>query len=143
MEKDIVQYHYDELIKSLVTLSSPAEKQKYIMGYGHVGDDMIIEFENHYNLGMADYYFDIGLFTDNQLQKIDDYDKFLDEKSGEQELDFFTDFDQLNSNPIWEEIRVETSKLLRFFDKDNLDIEVTREVDNKIELTRTRLYKVR
>lgn len=86
MDKEIVQYHYDELIKSLVTLASPAEKQKYIMGYGHVGDGMIIEFESHYKLG------------------------------------FFTDF---------------------FLDKDNLDIEITREVEDNIEWTRNRLYEVK
>lgn len=143
MDKEIVQYHYDELIKSLVTLASPAEKQKYIMGYGHVGDGMIIEFESHYNLGMAEYYQNLGIFSDNQLQRLDDYDKFLDEKCDKQELEFFTDFNQLKSNAIWEEIRDETSKLLRFLDKDNLDIEITREVEDNIELTRTRLYKVK
>ncbi|MCR2804272.1 hypothetical protein [Paenibacillus soyae] len=112
MDKNIVQYHYSELIKSLITLAAPAENQKYIKGYGHVGDDMIIEFDSHYNLGMTVYYLNIGLFSDKQLQKLDDYDKFLDKKCGEQELDFFTDFDQLKSNPVWEDIRVGTSKSL-------------------------------
>lgn len=68
-------------------------------------------------------------------------DRFLSEKCNREEVDFFTDIDELKNNSAWEEIRTETSKLLKCLNKDNLDIEVTREVDKNIEWTKTKLIK--
>lgn len=140
MDKNIVLYHFDELIKTLITLSSSAEKQKYIMGYGHVGDEMIIDFDSHF-IGMANHYVETGLLTDNEIKKLEEYDRFLSEKCNREEVDFFTDIDELKNNSLWEEFRTETSKLLKSLNKDNLDIEVTREVDKNIEWTKTKLIK--
>lgn len=37
-------YCFEELLKTIILLSLPAEEQIHAMGGGHVGDEMAIEF---------------------------------------------------------------------------------------------------
>jgi hypothetical protein len=141
MDKEIIQYHFDELLKTLIILFSPAEKQKYIMGFGNVGEDMLIDFDSNFNGVMAYHYVENGFLSGNEVKKIEEYDRFLDKKCNGQTTDVFTNFDELKNTSVWKEVRPETFKLLKYLTKDNLDIEVTREIDKNIEWTKTKLIK--
>lgn len=141
MDKEIIQYHFDELLKTLIILSSPAEKQKYIMGFGNVGEDMLVDFDSHFNGVMANHYVETGFLSINEVKRLEEYDSFLDKKCNGQTTDVFINFDELKNNLVWKEIRTETFKLLKYLTKDNLDIEVTREIDKNIEWTKTKLIK--
>lgn len=141
MDKEIIQYHFDELLKTLIILSSPAEKQKYIMGFGNVGEDMLVDFDSHFNGDMGNHYVETGLLSVNQVKKLEEYDRFIDKKCKGQTTDVFTNFDELKNNSIWEEIRTETDILLKYLTKDKMDIEVKRKMDKNIEWTKTKLIK--
>ncbi|HHY72089.1 MAG TPA: hypothetical protein GX497_02450 [Bacillus bacterium] len=141
MDKEIIQYHFDELLKTLIILSSPAEKQKDIMGFGNVGEDMLVDFESHFNGVIANHYVETGFLSANEIKKLEEYDRFLDKKCNGQVIEVFTNFDKLKNNSVWEEIRTETFKLLKYISKDNLDIEITREIDKNLEWTITKLIK--
>lgn len=54
-EKETVYWKFNELIKLLITLSLPSNKQKEIMGYGAVTDEMAIDFETYYTLSFQSY----------------------------------------------------------------------------------------
>ncbi|MDQ0913888.1 hypothetical protein [Paenibacillus sp. V4I5] len=142
MEEKMVLYHFEELIKTLITLSFSAEKQKFIIGIGNVADELVIDFDTHFNEKLAILYIEIGMLSTNDIMKLNEYNKVLNEKCFSQEADFFTDFEELIINPVWEEIRYESSRLLKSLNKDNLDIEVTREVTNNVEWTKTKLIQI-
>lgn len=48
MDRELLNYNYIELLKTIKTLSLPASEQKKIMGYGNVGEDMLIDFETYF-----------------------------------------------------------------------------------------------
>ncbi|MNP51860.1 hypothetical protein D3C76_1462100 [compost metagenome] len=138
MTEEIIHYHFEELIKTIVTLSQTAEKQMYIMGFGHVGDEMVIDFEAHFSDHIS-IYLETGLITLEHFKYLNDYNDYLDRKLEGQTAKFFIDRQELMTNSIWEEIRLESKKLLKLLDRADLDIEVFREVHGNIEWTKTKL----
>jgi len=66
-DHEVMQYHYEELIKTLIILSSPSEKQIEMMGHGCVGDEMLMEFEWHYRDQKADFFCDPNELRNNEI----------------------------------------------------------------------------
>ncbi|KOR90383.1 hypothetical protein [Paenibacillus solani] len=140
MEQEFIQYHFEELIKTIITLSSPADRQIYIIDIGHTGDEMVIDFDTHYK-DLLVYYLNTGLLTSEQAKSLKRYDDFLNQKCAGQPVEFFLDRLELKTNNIWEEIRNESKKLLKTLDKEDLVLEVWREVNGDIEHTKTKLIR--
>ncbi len=123
-EEEGAQYNFEELIKNLITLSSPAEKQKYIMGFGAIADEMAEDFDTRYTLAKQQYI-DRSWLTNEQIHELDNLDKFMDDRSGNKNPDFWDD-DNLQDHPDWQYIRAKSRDILKMLDKDDLDVEIER-----------------
>jgi len=129
---DITKYWCEELIMSIITLASPAEKQIEIIGIGITGDEMLIDFDSSLTW-VKDNYVNNGYFSEKNIKKLNEFDKYLDEVIKGQKEDFFVDNNELINNPIWEEIREKAKALLKDLEMSNLDITLDRtisELDN-------------
>ncbi|WP_172256710.1 hypothetical protein [Saccharibacillus deserti] len=126
-DSEVMQYHYEELIKTLITLSSPSYKQIEIMGYGCIGDEMLMEFEWHYRDQKAGLHAS-NLFNGKALDCLNRYSEFLQESIKDQESNFFCDPNELSNNLMWEKIRTESKTLLSELGMEELDIVFEREV---------------
>ena len=137
MNNEMIQYHFEELIKTLITLASSADRQIEIMGYGFVGDDMLIDFETHYE--HSEFYLNHGLVSENQFKSINEFNDLLDIWLESQSDDFTLDPYELHNNKVWEDIRLEAKKLLEILEMDHLDLTFTRKTDGNLEWTKTKL----
>jgi hypothetical protein len=127
IEENSVCHEFSELLKTLITLSSPHEKQVEIMGYGSVADEMATDFETYYSLSYQSYL-NYKLLTFEQKQALDGLDKYLEERSGEKNPEFWDD-SQLGINPEWEEVRKKAKEILKLLNRDDLAIEFERKED--------------
>jgi hypothetical protein len=134
----LTKYFYEKLIMSLITMSLPAEEQKYMIGIGCTGDEILEDFSNFY-VERRQFYIDNKVLTNKQIGMFDEFDRLLD-KYGEHDEDFYGDIEQLKNNPLWEELRVQAKIVITqvFGKKFKIDIKRKNElVDGKfIEHTR-------
>ena len=138
MDKGVIQYHFEELIKTLITLSSSADRQIYIIGMGHTGVEMVNDFDAYYR-DFINHYLELGFLTLEQSKSLNKFNEYLDGICNSQSDGFFYDRLEVKTNVIWEEIRTESKKLLMILNKDHLDIEVIREIKDNIEITKMKL----
>jgi hypothetical protein len=113
-------WKFSELIKNLIILSSDAQKQIELSGFGDVADEMAIDFGTYYTLSLQSYL-NFNLITIEQKQELDELDKYLDDRSGDKNPDFWDD-SKLDINPEWELIRLKAKKILKLMNKDDLAI---------------------
>lgn len=119
--ENLTFWKFSELIKNLIILSSNAQKQIELIGYGDVADEMAIDFDNYYTLSFQSYL-DFKLLTIEQKQELDELDKYLEDRSGDKNPDFWDD-SKLGINPEWEWVRSKSNRILKLMDKDNLTID--------------------
>ncbi|MTH15693.1 hypothetical protein [Flavobacterium sp. LC2016-01] len=124
-EKNLAYWNFCELIKTLITLSSNAEKQDEIVGYGAVCDEMAIDFESYFTL-TVDLYRNFNLLTNLQLEKLEELDLFFDNRSGDKSPDFWDDF-LLETNHEWELVRNMAKDILKLLEMEDLQLEIERE----------------
>lgn len=117
-------YQFDELVKTLIALSSNSEKQKHIYGIGVAGDEMAEDFYSYYTL-MRSTYLKFELIDEVQASLLDKFDESLTKKSGSKHVDFWMD----TGHDAWEEIRRDSSEILQLLNKSHLDLVV--EHDNE------------
>lgn len=123
-EENVVLWNYWEFVKTLVTLSIPAIKQKEILGYGEVADEMAIDFETYYTLNIEKYKTH-QLLNSNHESKLNILDKFLDDRSGNKMPEFWNN-NVLDSHPDWEKVREMAKDILSSLNFQNLRIEFER-----------------
>jgi hypothetical protein len=126
MQEELINWHFDELIKILITLSSTAERQKEIMGFGAVADEMAIEFDSHYT-EMKTIYINRNIVTHEQAIFLDRLDDYLNNKSGNKDPDFWDD-DMLEVNPDWNYVRESAKNILTLLNKQNFDVKIERTI---------------
>ncbi len=124
-EKNLAYWNFGQLIKTLITLASTAKEQENIIGYGAVCDEMAIDFESHFTL-VVDQYKNFNLLTNLQLEKLNELDLFLDDRSGEKSPDFWDDF-LLETNEEWEIVREMAKYILKLLKMEDLKLEFRRE----------------
>lgn len=130
---ELLKYYYEELIMSLITMSLPAEKQKEMVGYGCIGDEILEDFDNFYCM-RRQLYIDCDVFSKRQLQILDEFNKYLEKYNGHDE-DFYWDIEELKNSPLWEELRTESKKIIVNVFGKNYRIELQREhryIDGKL-----------
>jgi hypothetical protein len=129
-EQELAVRQFDELIKTLITLSVPPERQVEICGFGCPGDDMANDFDSYYT-HCRKLYLDHGLVETKHVKLLDELDHYLDSRSGAQYAEFWENPDLLSSHPDWEEIRGLAHSCLVSLGKTHLDVEVSHVIENK------------
>lgn len=142
-ETNLIYWKFAELIKTLITLSSNADRQSEIIGYGLVCDEMAQDFESYFTLTFNEYK-KFNLLTDLQLEKLNELDFYFESRSGGKSPDFWNDF-LLETSPEWENVRHMAKNILELLEMQNLEIEFERKenVNNKVwvQSTKTKLVK--
>ncbi len=111
MDKAMIDYLYSELIITLVVFSLPGKRQCEITGFGCVGEEILIDFDNYY-LEKKEVYINNGLLNPRQIKQLDRFAVYLEQFDGRDE-DFYWDREVLENHPLWEELRIESAKLLK------------------------------
>ena len=115
-----------------------------MVGIGCIGDEILEDFDNFYCI-RRQVYIDSEVFDERQLQILDEFNKYLDKYNGHNE-DFYWDIEELKSNPLWEELRRESNKIIKNIYGKEYKIELQREhtyIDGKIiEHTKRKLIEV-
>jgi hypothetical protein len=124
IDKNLAYWKFSELIKNLITLSSDAPKQIELIGYGAVADEMAIDFETYYSLSYQSYL-DFKLLTIDQKIELDELDKYLEDRSGDKNPDFWNDF-KIDLNPDWNWVRLKAKNILGLLKMDSLSVDFDR-----------------
>lgn len=142
-ERNLAYWKFGELVKTLITLSSNAQRQFEIIGYGAVCDEMAIDFDSYFTLAINEYE-KFNLLNAFQIKKLNELDAFLEVRSGDKSPDFWDDF-LLETNPEWEILRLMAKYILELLGMQNLEIEFERKesINQKItvQFTKIRLVK--
>lgn len=145
-EKNLVYWKFGELIKTLITLSSSADRQIEIIGAGVVTDEMAEDFYSYFTISYKEFI-ENKLLNEKTLNKLKQLDNFLDQRSGDKDPDFWDDT-TLSTNIDWQNVRTQAKEILILLQFENLDIEFERtekyEKSSKgkklvLQTTRTRL----
>ncbi len=147
-EDNLVCWKFGELVKTLFTLSSNADRQIEIMGAGIVTDEMAEDFDTYFTLSYKQFV-DNKLIDETTTNKLKYLDNFFDERSGDKDPDFW-DNTTLSTNNDWQNVRTQAKEILTLMGFENLDIDFKRtekhEKSNEgqkllIQTTRTRLIR--
>lgn len=145
-EENLVYWKFGELIKTLVTLSSSADRQIEIIGAGVVTDEMAEDFYSYFTTSYMQYI-ENKLIDETTINKLKQLDYFLDQRSGDKDPDFWDDT-TLSTNKDWQNVRTQAKEILTLLGFENLDIDFERtekyETSNEgkkllMQTTRTRL----
>jgi len=96
-------YSLEELQKTVVTLSLPAEEQIHAMGGGNVGDEMAIDFDTFF-VEKREMLLDAGLLTATQVAALEEIGQAFPSNK-EMDVDFWLDQGRLFTDPLWDVIR--------------------------------------
>ena len=124
-ETDNIKWQFQELIKTLIALSLPAEKQIEIYGIGLAGDEMLEDFHSYYVL-IKSSLIERGFVTSDAEQILNQIDSFTDKLSDEKEEDFW---DELDIHEEWQELRTMAKNALISIGMDKYGIKVKHEND--------------
>lgn len=113
--------HYQETIKLLILLSSSASLQRQAHGIGHAEEELATDLEFHYSEHKTSLLAE-QLMTLKQMQLIDEIERLFEQKSNDQDEDFWT---SLESHQDWQTIRELASYALKEMGKENLTINVS------------------
>ncbi len=147
-DENLVYWKFGELIKTLITLSSSADRQNEIIGVGVLTDEMAEDFYSYFTISYKEFI-ENKLLDETTLNKLKQLDNFLDQRSGDKDPNFWDDT-TLSTNIDWQNVRIQAKEILILLGFENLDIEFERtekhEKSNKgeklvLQTTRTRLIK--
>ncbi|NDV60042.1 hypothetical protein [Bacteroides sp. 519] len=120
-EENLLLWKFGELIKSLITIASNADKQKYIIGMGAAADEMALDFDFYFTHSYKQYL-DNELLNEDVLNELMLLDDLFEQYSGDKNPDFWDD-SLLDTNNDWNIVRKKARKILEMMGWDNLDIE--------------------
>ncbi|WP_433832813.1 hypothetical protein [Flavobacterium anhuiense] len=142
-EINLAYWKFAELIKTLITLSSDAERQSEIIGYGLVCDEMVEDFELYFTLAV-ELYKRFNLLTDFQIEKLSELEYYFDSRSGVRLLDFWND-SLLETSEEWQIFRQMAKNILELLGMQNLKIEFERKesINQKIIVQSTKIRLVK
>lgn len=120
-EENQILYKFGELIKTLITIASEADKQKNIIGMGTIADEIALDFEAYFTLSY-NQYLNNQLLNQEILDELLLLDCLFDKYSGNRNPNFWDD-SLLETNSDWKEVRKMTENILMSMGMDNLDIE--------------------
>lgn len=136
-----IKYRYEEMIKTLILLGMPAEKQiEYSGEMVPFGDDIVNDFDVYYTHS-KNKFLEHDLLTNKQVEQLDNLDNFLEKKSGEKFIDFWTDNSILKTHPDWQKIRELARDCLVILGKNDCGIKV--DIENEIDSSEILVRKIK
>ncbi|RZK15883.1 MAG: hypothetical protein EOO56_21830 [Hymenobacter sp.] len=122
-ERQIFDWQFEELIKTLIIFTLPAEKQIEANGYGCVGDDLAADFDSYYchikNVLLAQCYINHA-----QYISLEAFDALLNKYVGAKYYDFWCDPVRLATDENWEQIRISAKQVLDVMGKSHLGLRI-------------------
>jgi hypothetical protein len=112
-------WKFGELLKTLITLSSPAERQLDIMGAGLASDEMAEDFYRFFSDRQE--FLDRGLLAASTLAPLQHLNDYLDQRSGDHAPDFW-DEQNLATHPDWQNVRQQAKAILQDMGFEGLDL---------------------
>lgn len=122
LDRKQVESYFQELIKAIISLSLPAEKQREIHGFGFAGEEMVQEFRNLF-LPFKDLYHEHRIVNDGQMPFLETLNTLLEEKAASEPEEFW---DQLESAGEWNRIRNMAIESLSALGKGHLTLNITK-----------------
>jgi hypothetical protein len=122
-KENLIYWQFGEFIKTLITLSSNANRQIEIIGAGAVADEMAEDLHTYFTLHCKQF-FDNKLLNETEINLLNQLSDFL-ESSGDKYPNFWDD-KTLATNKDWEKVRTKAKKILTLLKMENLDIEFER-----------------
>lgn len=138
---DDLKYKFEELIKTLILLGMPAEKQiEYSGDLIPFGDDIVNDFDVYYTHSKNELL-ENNFLNHKQVEIIDRLDNFFEKKSGEDFIDFWTDNSILKTDPDWKKIRELAKECLMVLGKNDCGIKI--DIENEIEDSKILIRKIK
>src|SRR6478609_3072041 len=119
IDENLVRWKFGELIKTLITMRSVAERQVEIIGAGIATDEMAEDFDTYFTLSYKQLR-DFGLLDEEVISKLNELDEFLDCRSGDKAPEFWDDL-LLATNKDWAIVRVKANEILTLIRMNDLD----------------------
>jgi len=117
---DYIKYHYDELLKLLIIISSEPKVQLEVHGIGNAEEEMAIDLEFHFNEYKTELVKNEFLST-NDVEAISEIDAFFETRSNASNESFWC---ELETHPDWVTLRQMANRVLSKMGKDDLSIKV-------------------
>lgn len=122
---DYTKYHYEELVKLLVVLSSDAETQLKACGIGNAEDELAIDLETYFTENKEQLVNESHL-SPEVASDIEELDRFFEARSGNDDDGFWTG---IETHGDWNKIRDIAGAILKRMGKDKLSVDI--QVENK------------
>ncbi|MCG7569375.1 hypothetical protein MHM89_05470 [Pseudoalteromonas sp. CNC9-20] len=117
---DYIKYHYEELLKLLIIISSEPKVQLEAYGIGNAEEEMAIDLEFHFNEHKTQLI-ENGLLTTDDVKAISEIDAFFEARSNDTHESFWG---ELETHPDWITLRKMASNALNKMGKGNLSIKI-------------------
>ena len=117
---DYINYHYDELLKLLVIISSEPTLQREAHGIGNAEEEMAIDLDFHFN-EFKTQLLEEGLLSTTEADAIAQIDSFFEARNCESYESFWG---ELETHADWKTVREMAANVLTQMGKEDLSIKV-------------------
>jgi len=117
-------WQFNELIKNLISMSMPLEKQIDFYGLGVTADEMLEDFNSYYSLNKS-RFFEKGLINEEIKASLEDIDNLTDKWTSEKDEDFWFEMEKHEND--WNILREMAKSTLKKMELDNLTVMVKHE----------------
>lgn len=117
---DYINYHYEELLKLLVIISSEPKLQREAHGIGSAEEEMAIDLDFHFN-EFKTQLIESSLLSTSEAEDIAEIDRFFEARNCEQYESFW---EELETHPDWKSVREMAADVLASMGKGDLTIKV-------------------
>jgi hypothetical protein len=118
---DYIKYHYDELLKLLITISSESKIQLEAHGIGNAEEEMATDLLTHF-IEYKDELISAELITIDHAKAISEIDSFFSSHDNDEDELFWSG---IETHPDWDILRRMAESVLLLMKKDNLTIKIS------------------
>lgn len=145
---NLTRWKYREMLVTLITLASDAARQREILGFGSICEEMAEDYHMHYELPVETYV-EAGLLTKKDRARLDELSAYLAERSGDAAPEFW-DPAALDAHPDWAVVRKQARAILKSLGYGRLKIKSVRVEEDvpgfdgevlRVQRTKLRLVK--
>ena len=117
---DCIKYHYEELLKLLIIISSEPKVQLEAHGIGNAEEEMAIDLDFHFNEHKIQLI-ENGFLSTSDTVAISEIDAFFEDRSNDSCESFWC---ELETHSDWVTLRQLARNVLNQMGKDDLDIKI-------------------
>jgi hypothetical protein len=122
-EMDNIKHHYEEILKLLIIIASPADIQLAAYGLGNVEEEIAFDLEFHFK-DRGSYQIESGFLSFDEAEAISKIDQLFEARSGNDDDGFLL---ELQTHKDWRLLRTMAKEVLIFMGKENLAIDIKTE----------------